>query len=268
MDGLIEDAGGHVEAVELEKTGILQQDDVDEHGHDPLGVNRAAGHVDHGRVDADLTQVLLDAHGVRRIRMSGEPTTVDRARTDGDNRVRAAGGVLKRNGSNLAGHAQRIAVPALLNRALVHKNVVARFDGLVLGLLHRVTCSRRQGLRVVQRDHVENDRSHIGGLNLCERLRASRAGSTLDPNNRIKVALRCSNHGFHSLRNARSSELGQTGSCRHGAAKLHEAATRYTARRQDAVKLRNRSLVFHVHTSSRCPRPIRWKSFSISLKTL
>ncbi len=67
VDGLIEDAGGHVEAVELEKTGILQQDDVDEHGHDPLGVNRAAGHVDHGRVDADLTQVLLDAHGVRRI---------------------------------------------------------------------------------------------------------------------------------------------------------------------------------------------------------
>ena len=155
------------------------------------GFSRAAGDVDHGGLDARLLQVLLDAHSVGGVGMGRAPAAVDRAGAQRDHRVGALGGIDQGRGAHLAGDAQGVAAPSLQNRTLIHKNVVARLDGLGLGLLHRMASRGGQRLRVVQGDQIQHDRGNVGSLHLGERLRAARAGSALDPDDRVEVTLRC-----------------------------------------------------------------------------
>ncbi len=76
VDGLVEQTCRHGEIVELEQAGILEQDDVHQDGHDPLGINGATGDVHYRRFDALFLQELLDAHGVGRIGMRCAPAAI------------------------------------------------------------------------------------------------------------------------------------------------------------------------------------------------
>ena len=240
MDGLVEQIARHVELVQTvhQQVHVLHDHDVHEHGHDPLGVHGAARNVDDRRGDADLLQVLLDAKGLGRVGGSGHPAAVHGAGADRHNGVGRLGSLHKGRDAGLAGHAQSVAVEGLEHGALVDENVVACRDGLGLGLLHGVASGGRQGLRVVQGDHVEHDRCDIGSLHLGEGLRATGAGSTLDPDDRIQVAgRRADNRLFQSLRHARNRELGEPGCGGDAGAQLHEAATGNATRGKDAVKV-------------------------------
>ena len=136
------------------------------------------------------------------------------------------------------GHAQRLASPALQHGTLVDEDVVAGLDRLRLGLLHGVAGGGGQGLGVVQGDHLQNHRGRIRRLHLGEGLRATGAGSTLDPDDRIQGAgRRADNRLFQSLRHARNRELGEPGCGDDASAQLHEAATGNATRGKDAVKV-------------------------------
>ena len=171
-------------------------------------------------------------------------------------------------GAGLVGDAKRLAAPALEHSALVHKNVVAGFDRLLLGFLHRPTGRRGKRLGVVERQKLEHDLCRIGSLNLSEGLRAACARCALDPDDRIQVSLSCTDNGVFQCRsNARSRELGKSCCDRDRTAKLHKAASRDPPRFKHAGELGSSSFVYHVHTSSfflsqesitECPRiPIR-----------
>ena len=170
--------------------------------------------------------------------MSAHPAAVDRAGTQRDYGVGFLGSLDQMLRTGLVGDAQSLAAPAFQHSSLVHEDVIAGLDRLLLGLLHRPAGCRRQGLGVVERDHVQHDRSRIRRLDLRKRLGTTRARRALDPDNRIQLALRCADHGFlEGLRHARRSELGQSGRDRNGAAELHEAAAADAARGKHVLKL-------------------------------
>ena len=224
VDRLVEDAGRLVLAVERGK--LLKEDHVRQHGHEPLGV------------DAGLLQERLHAERTRLVGMSAHPAAVDRAGTQRDYGVGFLGSLDQMLRTGLVGDAQSLASPAFQHSSLVHEDVIAGLDRLLLGLLHRPAGCRRQGLGVVERDHVQHDRSRIRRLDLRKRLGTTRARRALDPDNRIQLALRCADHRFlEGLRHARRSELGQSGRDRNGAAELHEAAAADAARGKHVLKL-------------------------------
>ena len=155
--------------------------------------------------------------------------------------------------ARLAGNAKRIAVPAVENSALVDEDVVPRCDGLLLGLLHGPAGSGAQRFAVVQRNHLEHDAGRIGSVNLSKSLRATSAGCALDPDDRIQVALACSDDGLlKSLSNAGSGGFTQADHDRERATQFHEATTRNSARFEHALKLWDSGLVVHTYTSYRC----------------
>ena len=257
VDRLVEDQGGLVVRSQLGQ--LVHHDDVDQHGHQPLGVGRAAGDVDDRHVDADLLQILLDAQRAGGVGVGTHPAAVDRARTQRHDGVGVRGGLDQMLRAGHVGHAQRLASPALQHGTLVDEDVVAGLDRLRLGLLHGVAGGGGQGLGVVQGDHLQNHRGRIRRLHLGEGLRAARAGSTLDPDDRIQIAPRCTDHGFlERLRHTRSSELAQPGRDGDSAAEFHEAATRYATRLEHALKLSSHGFSSHAHTSSWCPRLVRF----------
>ena len=98
--------------------------------------------------------------------------------------------------------------------------------------------SSGQGLAVVERNELEYDGGSVGSVDLSESLGATRARSTLDPDDRIQVAgRRADNRLFQSLRHARNRELGEPGCGGDAGAQLHEAATGNATRGKDAVKV-------------------------------
>ena len=183
--------------------------------------------------------------------MSAHPAAVHGARAERDNRLRVLGSLNQMLGAGLVGDAKRLAAPALEHSALVHENVVAGFDRLLLGFLHRPTGRRGKRLGVVERQKLEHNLCRIGSLNLSEGLRAACARRALDPDDRIQVSLSCTDNGVFQCRsNARSRELGKSCCDRDRTAKLHKAASRDPPRFKHAGELGSSSFVYHVHTSS------------------
>lgn len=140
--------------------------------------------------------------------------------------------------AGFASNAKRIAVPTVEHGAFIHQNVVAGFDGLLFGLFHRMARSSGQGLAVVERNELEHDGGSVGSVDLSESLGATRARSTLDPDDRVQVALACAdNRLFQSLGHARSGGFTQASHNRKRATQFHEATTRNTARFEHSLKL-------------------------------
>ena len=153
-------------------------------------------------------------------------------------------------GAGLAGHAQGVAAPLLLNCAFVDEDVVAGLDGLLLGLLHGVARCSGQRLGVVQGDHVQHHLCGVGRLSLGERLGAAGAGCAFDPDDRVEVTLRGADDGrLESLGYLRDRQLGQPGSSGHGTAQLHEVATRDPPGLEHVRERGHCGLSFHTHTS-------------------
>ena len=192
VNGLAEDLRGFVLGVELGQ--LAQQQVLDEHRAEPLGVRRAARDVDDGHVDALLLEERLHALRVRRVGSGGHPAAIDGARAERDNRGRLFGGLDQVLIAGFASNAKCIAVPTVEHGAFIHQNVVAGFDGLFLGLFHRMARSSGQGLAVVERNELEHDGGSVGSVDLSESLGATRARSALDPDDRVQVALACADN--------------------------------------------------------------------------
>ena len=251
MDGLIEDAGRLALGVEVQIGGLeLHEHNVDEHAGEPLRVGRAAGDVDDGHVDAGLLKVLLHAHSVGDVGLCAHPTAVDGAGAQRDHGVGVLSSLDQVLGAGLAGNAQGVAAPLLLNRAFIDEDVVAGLDGLLLGLLHGVARCCGQRLGVVQGDHVQHHLCGVGRLSLGERLGAAGAGCAFDPDDRVKVTLRGADDGrLESLGYLRDRQLGQPGGSGHGTAQLHEVATGDPPGLKHVRERGHCGLSFHTHTS-------------------
>ena len=193
MNRLTEDALGLAFGVEAKRADhsrdvasnesflAAHHENLDEHRHQPFGVSRATGDVHDRRCNAALLQEVRNTRCIRGVRISGHPATVDGAGTERDDCSSIARSLGQDVLARLHGHAQRVAAEALGDATLVNDDVATSFDGLLLGFLDGMACTCAQNVAVVQRDELEHDLAHVGGLDLRERLRATRAGCALDP---------------------------------------------------------------------------------------
>ena len=251
VNRLIEDQRRLAHAVELGDDA--HEDDVDEHGDQPLGIGRAARHVDDRGADAGFREELLNAHGAHfrsHLRRGAHPSAVDRTAAESDDCVGVLGGGGKMLGAGSVRDAQRLAVPSLQHGTLVDEDVIARLDGLLLRFLHRISCRGGKGFAVVQRNHLQHDGRGIRLVYLSESLRATRARRALDPDDRIELALFGADHRlFKSLSDLRNGQLGCASGRHHCPAQLEEVATADAAGLHHGHKLGMGILHFHVHTS-------------------
>ena len=61
MNRLIEQSSWLAEAIELDKARVLKKNDVDQHAHNPLWVDRTTRDVDNRSIDAFVFQALLNS---------------------------------------------------------------------------------------------------------------------------------------------------------------------------------------------------------------
>lgn len=159
------------------------------------GIDGTRGKVDDRSRYTIVLEVLLDTLGIARVGICRAETAVDSAGTCGDDGSSVLAGVeqvaLVRSAGGGTRDAQNLAIVAGHDSTLDDDDVLAlsSLDRLLASFLEGVASSGREGLGVVEREILEEQRCRIGVIRLGKRLGATGAGTKLHPDDWCEAAL-------------------------------------------------------------------------------